>query len=77
MHSAPPSLSHRKRGVVPISEAAPCFLCPFSQEAARVVKDRVTLLNAKEAERLHQLELQKLKFKAELEAQMKANAYNR
>ena len=35
------------------------------------------MLNAKEAERLHQLELQKLKFKAELEAQMKANAYNR
>lgn len=42
-----------------------------------MVKDRVAALNAKEAERLHQLELQKLKFKAELEAQMKANAYNR
>ena len=55
----------------------PPSLRPSSQEAARVVKDRVALLNAKEAERLHQLELQKLKFKAELEAQMKANAYNR
>ena len=42
-----------------------------------MVKDRVALLNAKEVEWLHQLEMQKLKFKGELEAQMKANAYNR
>jgi hypothetical protein len=37
----------------------------------------VAVLNAKEEERLRKLEHDKLKFKAELEAQMKANAHRR